>query len=100
MLPRRQRNLTSVRNEETGLNLLTPADLRRSEETGELDFNSNLLNLRPDPVHFVGFLKAVDRTDVSSDLFVKLLEAYREARIDGDTNPMRSVNVLSLSFNI
>lgn len=79
----------TARREEIGLDLLTPEDLRRAEETGELDFDSNLLNLRPDPVHFVRFLKTIDRTDVSSDLFVKLLEDYREARVEGDANPMR-----------
>lgn len=85
--------LTVVRTEHAPLSLFTPADLRRAEERGELDFDANLLNLRPDPVHFVRFLKAIDRTDVSSDLFVKLLEDYREARVEGDTNPMRLVNV-------
>jgi hypothetical protein len=69
--------------------LLTPEDLRRAEETRELDFDSNLLNLRPDPVHFVRFLKSIDRTDVASDLFVKLLETYRDTRSGNDDDPMR-----------
>lgn len=71
------------------MSLLTPEDLRRSESTRELDFDSNLLDLRPDPAHFVRFLKSINRTDVSSDLFVKLLEAYRDTRTAGEVDPMR-----------
>jgi hypothetical protein len=79
----------SFRSYNPGLSLLTPEDIRRAKETGELDFDSNLLNLRPDPRHFVSFLKSIDRTDVSSNLFVKLLEAYRDTRNENEGDPMR-----------
>lgn len=77
------------RSENDALSLLTPEDLRRAEHTGELDFDSNLLDLRPDPVHFVRFLKSVDRTDVSSEFFVKLLETYRDAKVNSEVDPIR-----------
>lgn len=77
------------RSENRSLSLLTPEDLRRAEQTGELDFDSNLLDLCPDPVHFVRFLKSVDRADVSSDVFVKLLEKYREAKANSEADPIR-----------
>jgi hypothetical protein len=69
--------------------LLTPEALRRAEETGELDFDSNLLNLRPDPIYFAHFLKSIDRTDVASEIFVNLLETYRSMRNGIDDNPTR-----------
>lgn len=77
------------RPQNTSLSLLTPEDLRRAERTGELDFDSNILDLRPDPAHFVRFIKSIDRTDVSSDFFVKLLETYREAKASGEVDPIR-----------
>ena len=77
------------RSHDPGLSLLTPEDIRRAEETGELDFDFNLLNLRPDPVHFVHFLKSIDRTDVASELFVTLLEKYHGTRTGSNDDPMR-----------
>ena len=71
------------------LHMFTPEDLRRAEETGEFDIDANILNLRPDPAHFVTFLKSLDRSDVVSDSFVRLLEAYRESKAAGDADPMR-----------
>lgn len=54
-----------------------------------MDFNSNLLNLRPDPVQFVQYLKKIDRKDVSSALFVRLLDAYRELKSNNEADPVR-----------
>lgn len=71
------------------LSLFTPDDLQRAEESGEFDLNANLLNLRPDPVHFVTFIKSLDRPDVASELFVHLLEAYRESKAASDADPLR-----------
>lgn len=71
------------------LSLFTPEELKRAEESGELDIDSNLLDLRPDPVHFVGFLKSTNRSEVSSDIFVRLLEKYRESKADSDAEPLR-----------
>jgi hypothetical protein len=58
----------------------------------ELDTAANPLGLRPDPAQFVRFLRTVGRDDVSSDLFVRLLESYRELKSDADADPMRYVN--------
>lgn len=81
--------MSGCRKEDVTLALLTPEDIRRAEESEDLDFDSNLLDLRPDPVHFVRFLKEIDRADVSSDLFVKLLESYRDTKDSDDPDPMR-----------
>ncbi|KII94758.1 hypothetical protein PLICRDRAFT_33568 [Plicaturopsis crispa FD-325 SS-3] len=78
------------------LTMFTPEDLRRAEENGELDPSSNLLDLRPNPDHFVQFLKSINRADVSSDIFVTLLEGYREMRYSSDVDPMRTMLYLQL----
>ena len=67
---------------------LTLADLARMASTDPLNdtldssdsSDANPLGLRPDPVQFVKFLQTIGRTDVSSDIFVKILEAYQERR--------------------
>lgn len=69
--------------------LFTPEELRRAEENGELDPDANLLDLRPDPAHFVRYIKSLDRVDLSSEFFVRLLEAYREIKAERDGDPMR-----------
>lgn len=74
----------------SSLSLLTPEDLQRAGATGELDVDANLFDLYPDPVHFVHFSKEIDRADISSELFVRLLEAYRNQKTQGGS-PMRSV---------
>ncbi len=56
---------------------------------GELDVDSNILGLKPDPAQLVRFVKTVNRVDVSSELFVKLLEGYHELRNQLDADPMR-----------
>ncbi|KAF7332143.1 RTP1-C1 domain-containing protein [Mycena kentingensis (nom. inval.)] len=56
-----------------GLGLLTPAD-------EEIDVDTNFLDLYPDPAHFVGFIKSLQRADISSDLFLRLLESYRQSK--------------------
>lgn len=74
------------------LTIFTPEDLRRAEETGEMNADANIFDLRPDPTVFVRYLKMLDRVDVSSELFVRLLEAYREAKSDTNSDPMRYVD--------
>ncbi|KAG6817465.1 hypothetical protein H0H87_008633 [Tephrocybe sp. NHM501043] len=69
------------------LSLLTPQDFKDDD----YDLNSNILSLYPDPNHFVKFLKTFDRADISSDFFVKLLEAYRDRNIDDDEDPTRAL---------
>jgi hypothetical protein len=72
-----------------GLSLLTPEDLRQADKE---DFDLNLLNLRPDPSHLVQFLKSIDRPDISSELFVRVLEAYRSLKSKEESDPLRSVD--------
>jgi hypothetical protein len=57
------------------------------------------LNLYPDPVHFVSFLKEVDRIDISADLFVKLLEVYRDQKAQDGSDPMQFVFCM-LSYSL
>ena len=71
------------------LAFFTPDDLKKAEEGGALDVDANFLRLRPDPVHFVAFLKSLERPDVSSEIFVRLLEGYRELKSDDDGDPLR-----------
>lgn len=65
--------------------------MQRAEESGEFDLDANILNLRPDPTHFVGFTKSLDRPDITSELFVRLLEAYRESKTTKESDPLRYV---------
>ncbi|KAJ7047394.1 hypothetical protein C8F04DRAFT_935919 [Mycena alexandri] len=72
------------------LALLTPAD------DEDIDLDTNILDLYPDPVHFVRFLKSIQRTDISSDLFVRLLESYRDSKSETDGDPTRTLLFLQL----
>jgi len=80
------------------LSIFTPEVLEEAEKSGKFDIDSNLLDLRPDPAHFVGFLKAINRPEVSSSLFVRLLEAYRGVKSDGEGDPLRYGTVLCPGF--
>jgi hypothetical protein len=82
---------SSSSNRIPSLSLFTPEDLRQATETGELDPGANLLDLRPDPVHFTQFLESIDRPEISSELFVKFLEAYWELKMQAESDPMRWV---------
>ncbi|KAJ7638786.1 hypothetical protein FB45DRAFT_739354 [Roridomyces roridus] len=83
-------NITRLEQSEKppSLDLMTPAD-------EEIDPDANILDLYPDPAHFARFLKFIQRMDVSSDLFVRLLEAYRESKSD-DENPTQTLLYLQL----
>ncbi|OJT09025.1 hypothetical protein TRAPUB_50 [Trametes pubescens] len=83
-------------NEQPSLSLFTPQSLKEAEEAGDFDVDSNLLGLKPDPVRLVQFLKGLDRADVSSDLFVQLLEEYRDLRVQDDADPMKTLLYLQL----
>lgn len=74
---------------ESSLALFTPDNLKKAEESGALDVDANFLGLRPDPAHFIGFLKSLDRPDVASEVFVRLLEGYRDSKSDGESDPLR-----------
>lgn len=82
------------------LALFTPDDLKTAEESGALDVDTNFLGLRPDPVHFVAFLKSLERPDVSSEIFVRLLEGYRELKSDDDGDPLRMLLFLQLIVQV
>ena len=84
--------MKAVRSEQpSSLSLLTPEDLRREDGGDVFNLDTNILDLYPDPVHFVRFLKDIDRNDISSDLFVKLLEAYRDQKFRETSDPMQFV---------
>lgn len=79
----------------SALSLLTPEDLRRVTEDDDLDLDSNILDLYPSPVHLVRILKAIDRSDISSQIFVKLLEMYRGLKSESESDPMQYVPLLA-----
>lgn len=70
------------------LSLLTPEQLNTKEEE-VIDPNLNILDLRPDPVYFMRFVKSIDRPDIASDLFLRFLDSYRGLRADKDGDAMR-----------
>ncbi|KAK7049303.1 hypothetical protein VNI00_005904 [Paramarasmius palmivorus] len=65
--------------------LFTPESLRQAEKSGQLEANTNLFDLYPDPNHYVSFIQSINRQDILSEIFVMLLEAYRDSKTsDGD----------------
>ncbi|KAF9247101.1 hypothetical protein BU15DRAFT_69941 [Melanogaster broomeanus] len=80
------------------LALLTPKDLRKEEETGEID--KNFLDLYPDPTHFVQYLKSLSRPDIASELFVRLLEIYHSSKVDQESDPMRVLLYLQMTVQM
>lgn len=81
---------------ELSLAFFTPDDLNKAEESGALDVDANFLDLRPDPTHFVDFLASLDRPDVTSDVFVRLLEGYRDLKANKESDPLRTLLFLQL----
>ncbi|KAF6762641.1 hypothetical protein DFP72DRAFT_876446 [Ephemerocybe angulata] len=75
------------------LDLLTPDDLKQAEEQNSLD--ANIFDLYPDPGHLVRFLKLLDRGDVVSELFIKVLDAYQQSKTSGG-DPMKSLHYLQI----
>ncbi|KAF8076354.1 hypothetical protein FPV67DRAFT_413223 [Lyophyllum atratum] len=75
------------------LSLLTPEDVKADDE--DYDVDTNILGLYPDPAHYVRFLKTIDRADISSELFVKLLEAYRDHK-SKEEDPTRTLLYLQI----
>lgn len=71
--------------------LFTPEDLKKAQESGELDAGANLLDLYPEPRHLATFLKSTNRDDILSQVFVRLLEGYRDSKNDENENPLRFV---------
>lgn len=81
-MPRNELTRHSRPNRPEPLDLLTPEDLKKTDEEGALD--TNLFDLYPDPTHFVCFLKLLERGDVVSELFVKILDAYLQSKSSKD----------------
>lgn len=71
------------------ISLLAAAELEANSRD-DVDINANPFNLRPDPQEFVTFLTTLDRKDISSELFVRFLNQYRELN-NSDEQPMRLV---------
>ncbi|KAG6378921.1 hypothetical protein JVT61DRAFT_13206 [Boletus reticuloceps] len=66
--------------------LLTPEDI----------MGENFLDLYPDPAHFVQYIKSLDRLDMASELFVRLLEVYHSVDAAQDAGPSRGLLYLQL----
>jgi len=73
--------------------LFTPQDLGKGEEI----MGENFLDLYPDPAHFVQYVKSLDRLDMASELFVRLLEVYHSVDTEQDTDPSRCADVTRLN---
>ena len=68
--------------------LQLPQNLKTAEAPWE-GYDLNIFDFFPDPVHLVETLKAFDRGDIASSLFVKLFERYVAIRGQPDQDPMK-----------
>jgi hypothetical protein len=59
----------------------------------------NLFNLYPDPVHFVDLLKRLERGDMASNIFLKLLENYRDMKERTGDGPMKYVSPIHALYS-
>jgi hypothetical protein len=75
--------------------MLTPEDIKRAAES-EDDMDSNFLDLKPDPAHFVKFLSSLQNTDLSVWLLIRLLQEYRQARASPESDPLVSLVYLQI----
>ncbi|KAJ3501037.1 hypothetical protein NLJ89_g9525 [Agrocybe chaxingu] len=76
--------------------LLMPGDPGTAEDVQLADINQNLFNLYPDPLHFVEFLKVLERGDLASLIFVRLLESYRDIKGRVNEDPSRVLHKLQI----
>lgn len=83
------------RQRTSALSLFTPADLKQAEEAGDLDTDANILDLRPDPATFVQYVNTIERPEVSSELFVRLLESHQRLK-DDVSDPLKTLLYLQL----
>lgn len=67
-----------------------PGDIKNVDDESD-DLDTNVFDLFPDPVHFVEFLKNIDRGDIASSIFIKLLENYRDMKGRTNEDPMKYV---------
>ncbi|PPQ63880.1 hypothetical protein CVT24_009506 [Panaeolus cyanescens] len=70
--------------------------LEEQDEEGDIDLN--LFDFYPDPKHFVTMLRDLNRGDVASVVFVRLLEGYEGIkRVEfGDVDSMRALHLLQI----
>ncbi|CAE7174524.1 unnamed protein product [Rhizoctonia solani] len=75
--------------------------LQGPDDNGELGDaeDDNPLSLRPAPVHFAELLKSLERKDVASAVFVRMLNSYQSSRAV-DTDPLRVLLYLRLILEI
>ncbi|CAE6425596.1 unnamed protein product [Rhizoctonia solani] len=71
--------------------------LQGPDDDGELEDaeDDNPLSLRPVPTHFAELLKSIERKDIASAMFVKILNAYQASRTM-DTDPLKALLYLRL----
>lgn len=80
--------LTSTRPlAQPSISLLTATDLKAKSKV-EVDITANPFSLRPDPSQFVAYMKTLDRQDVSSEIFIRLLNTYRDLK-DNSEDPLK-----------
>ena len=63
-----------------------PSDIQQDADS---DVDTNLFNFYPDPAHFVEFLKTIERGDIVSDIFIQILESYRNLKSNANEDSMR-----------
>ncbi|KAG9077312.1 hypothetical protein FRC06_008985, partial [Ceratobasidium sp. 370] len=75
--------------------------LQGTNESGELGDaeDDNPLSLRPNPPHFAQLVKSLERKDVASALFVRILNEYQVAQ-RLDANPLRAMLFLRLVLEL
>jgi hypothetical protein len=69
--------------------LFTPNDLEHAEKNGDFDIDANVFDLRPDTRVFTRMLKSINRSDISAQLFVELLQAYQDLHNNAAADPFR-----------
>jgi hypothetical protein len=74
---------------QTKLSIFTPNSLLQADEAGDFDVNANLMDLRPDPTAFAAYIKSINRPDIASEIFVRLLEAYQLSKSLADDDPLQ-----------
>lgn len=78
------------------LALFTPDSLKLAEESGDFNSDANLLNLYPDPSHFVDFLQSIGQSDLSASVLTKTLDGYRLEKENQNAEPARTLLLLQL----
>jgi hypothetical protein len=63
--------------------------LEQAMKNDDMSVNSNLLDLYPDPAHFIELIAKFGRTDIASELFVRLLKEYSTHKSTENEDPTR-----------